>query len=215
MKLHKSLLLFGASALLLAACGEEDTGAEIDNSQDDTEIVDDVEADEPEEVEEEVNFGSRSNPVPLGETVTQDFEFFEMEGEEFLEFEGNRSITISNVARGEEVYNYLMDANPFNEEAPEGMEWVMVDVEYTLNESDTEDYPLNVSADFLVIDSTGSEVSQDSTWPTYADGDEFGYVELYSGGVASGKYIFYAPVNDETLLKFDDWNNPAIFFDLK
>jgi hypothetical protein len=213
MKLHKSLLLFGASILLLAACGDEDTGAEVEDAQDDTEIVEDAEADEPEEAEneKEVNAGSRSNPISLGETVTQDFEFFT----EDADYNGNRSITLSNVMRGEEVYNYLMEANPYNEEAPEGMEWIMVDVEYILNEADTEDESVYVMPEFVVIASDGSEVSQDENYATLNDGEEFGYVELYSGGSANGKYAFFAPTDDEVLLKFDDWNNPAIFFNLK
>lgn len=207
MKLHKSLLLFGASVLFLTACGEEDTGIEIEESQDDTEVVEDVDANE---TEESTDIGTRSNPVPLGNTATQEFEFFT----EDADYSGNRSITISNVMRGEEAYNYLMDANPYNEEAPEGMEWVMVDVEYVLNEADTEDEPVYVMPEFIIVASDGSEVSQDEAYPTLNDGEEFGYVELYSGGTADGKFAFFAPTDDEVLLKFDDWNNPAIFFSL-
>lgn len=54
-----------------------------------------------------------------------------------------------------------MEANQFNEEAPEGMEWTMIDVEYTINEADTEDEARYVTPDFVIIDSSGSEVAQD------------------------------------------------------
>lgn len=176
--------------------------------------VEEVEAEEEktlEESEEETtNSGSRSNPVALGETITQDIEFLSEESSH----SGNRSITLSNVSRGEEVYNYLMEANQFNERAPEGMEWVMLDVEYTLNEADTEDEAVYVTPDFSVVASDGSEISQSEAYATLDSGEEFGYVELYSGGQASGKYAFFAPIGDEVLLKFDDWIAPSIFFSL-
>lgn len=154
--------------------------------------------------------GKRTNPVPLGSTATQDFEFFS----EDSDYNGNRSITLSNLVRGEEAYNYIMDANQFNEEAPEGMEWIIIDVEYLLNEADTEEESVYIMPEFTVVASDGSEISQTENYATLNDGEEFGYVELYSGGTASGKYAFYGPTDDEILLKFDDWNNPAIFFSL-
>lgn len=54
MKLHKSLLLFGASALLLAACGDEveSTGEEATEEPEVAEVVDDVEADETTETDD-------------------------------------------------------------------------------------------------------------------------------------------------------------------
>ena len=67
MKLHKSLLMFGASALLLAACAG-DTGEEpTEEVTDDTEVVEDVEADESEEVVEEPV--ANSTEIVLGQPI--------------------------------------------------------------------------------------------------------------------------------------------------
>lgn len=204
----KFLTLFFASALLLSACSDTQ-GSDVvveDNGDEETEIIEEVEA------EEEVNEskpGSRSNPVELGQTATQDFIMHVSEDS----YEANRSITITDLVRGEEVYNYLIDENEYNEEAPEGMEWAMVDVEYTLNESETEDESDYVFPDFKVIDSAGSEIPQDEVFPTLNSG-EFGYVEIYSGGTASGKYVFYAPQDESVLLKYDDMLNKPLFFNL-
>lgn len=204
-------LLFASSFLLISCASEENEltveDAEIENVEE-TEQVE-----EPEEEKTESIVGSRSNPVPINKKVSQDFEFYshdDMESDE--EYKGNRSITLSNFFRGEEVYNYLMEANQFNEEAPEDMEWAMIDVEYTINEAETEDESQFVSPEFVIIDSSGSEVAQDEVYPTLDNGDEFGYVELYSGGTADGKYVFYVPENEEILIKYDDWNAKAIFF---
>lgn len=216
MKLHKKLLLFGASALLLAACGNDsgDTVVEKNDDEPDTEEVSDADNDEVEEEGNDSKPGSRSNPVSLGDTATQDFIFYSEDHDE--EFEGNRSITLSDFKRGEEVYDYLMDANPYNEEAPEGMEWASVDVEYKFNEANTDDESNYVMPDFVVIDSEGSQVSQDEVYPTLDDGDEFGYSEIYAGGNTKGKFVFYIPEeDDDVLLKYDDYLGKSIFFNLK
>ncbi len=203
-------LLF-ASSLLLGACAAEENDLTIEDV--DVEEIEEVE-EEREEKESESVEGSRSNPVPIEKKVSQDFEFFSHDDIESNEqYAGNRSIILSNFIRGEEVYDYLMEANQFNEEAPEGMEWAMIDVEYTINEADTEDEAQYVTPDFVIIDSSGSEVAQDKVYATLDGGDEFGYVELYSGGTAEGKYVFYTPVDDEILIKFDDWSAKPIFFD--
>lgn len=46
-------------------------------------------------------------------------------------------------------------------------------------------------SDFTIIDSSGSEMAQDKAHANLDNGDEFGYVELYSGGRATGKYPLY------------------------
>lgn len=52
MKLHKSLLLFGASILLLTACGDSEEGPKETSAEDaDTEIVEDAEVEEEENTE--------------------------------------------------------------------------------------------------------------------------------------------------------------------
>lgn len=201
-------LLF-ASSLLLGACAEED-GLTIEDKDEEIEEVQDESTQETESIE-----GSRSNPVPIDKKVSQNFEFFGHDNDSMDEkYEGNRSITLTNFVRGDEVYDYLMAANEFNEEAPEGMEWAMIEVKYTINEAETEDEAQYVTPDFVIVDSSGSEVTQDKVYPTLEGGDEFGYVELYSGGTAEGKYVFYVPENDEILIKFDDWNAKPIFFNL-
>ena len=203
-----------ASSLLLTACGSEDNELTIEDvDSEETEQVAEKEEEEEKEEPESVE-GSRSSPVPIDKKVSQDFEFYSHDDIESDEkYDANRSITLSNFIRGEEVYNYLMEANQFNEEAPDSMEWAMIDVEYTLNEAETEDESHYIMPEFIIIDSTGSEVAQNKVYPTLDGGDEFGHVELYAGGTASGKYVFYAPEDDEILIKFDDWNAKPIFFD--
>ncbi|MEK2534855.1 hypothetical protein WN873_04625 [Tetragenococcus halophilus] len=207
------LSLLFATSLLLASCGGDKSDLTVEDAETkETEKVEETEKETEEEKTESIE-GSRSNPVPIDKKVSQDFEFYNHDDDSSDEsYEGNRSITLSNFTRGEEVYNYLMEANQFNEEAPEGMEWAIIDVEYILNEAESEDVAQYVMPEFSIIDSNGSEVAQNKVYPSLDRGNEYGHVELYSGGTAKGKYAFYVPVDDDILIKYDDWNAKAIFF---
>lgn len=207
----KHLMLLSSFGILLAACGQDTTGGVSVTENEDVSSSEQTSEAASSKTTSEV--GKRSNPVALGDTATQDFIFYTENSDE--ELEGNRSITLSNVVKGDKTFEYLKDANEYNEEAPEGMEWVMVDVDYVLNHASTEDDPVYVTPEFTIIGSDGSQISQDSVYPTLADGDEFGYADVYSGGSAKGKYAFYAPKDDDFLVEYNDGSNNGIFFNLK
>lgn len=159
--------------------------------------------------EETTELGKRSNPVPLGETITFSTNYY-TDAEDKIP--ASVSMVLSNVIRGDDAYNFLMEANQFNEAAPEGYEWIIFDVSLKLDEGSVDD-PYRVSNTFNVIDSSGSEVTQ-SGYASFANGEEFGWVDIYEGGKATGKTAVIAPVGDTSLVEFSDWNT-NIFFALE
>jgi len=222
----KQLLLAGSTLMVLGACSTREvqestpTPEEEVEEVDETEVVEegaeteentDVEAEE-EEAEEEPptsDVGKRSNPVPVGESVTYTEVYYGEDWEE--EYEAEYEVRITDIVRGEEALTILKEENQFNEPAPEGMEWAIITLEGTLHAGD-EDVPYTVVPWFSVVDSTGSEVPQDD----YAtlDGNEYGYVDLFPGGTTEGRIAHYMPVDDESLLFLDDMMGSGIYFSL-
>lgn len=210
MKLKNAVLLAG-SLITLVACGADTVDNKEEVVVDNTEEVETLEESKVEEEasEKESEYGKRSNPVPVGEWASIEESLYDDE-ENVLDAVLNLRIT--DVVRGEEAFGILKSENQFNEEAPEGHEWVIVSLEAKLVEG-SEDVPFNVYPWFSIIDSTGSEVSQDD-WGTL-DGDEYGYVDLFEGGETSGRYVFYTLKEDDTLLSYEQFFEGSTYFSLK
>lgn len=216
MKKKLLILLLAATVITLPACiarpsASKSSGVTVSEKEEEEDDEDDAkekEKEEPKKKESEV--GKRSNPVPLGQVATFSSNYYDEEGEEI---EAVLAVSVSNIQRGEEVYNYIMEANQFNEAAPEGYEWMSFDVSLKVVEG-SEDDPYYASESFKVISSSGSEVDQQSTYASLPSGEEFGYVDLYEGGEVKGKVAKIVPVGDDVLLQFDDWN-ASVFFAIK
>ena len=210
MKLKNAVLLAG-SLIALVSCGADTVDNKEEVVVDDIEEVETVEESEVEEEtsEKESEYGKRSNPVPVGEWVSIEENLYD---DEDNVLDAVLDLRITDVVRGEEAFGILKNENQFNEEAPEGHEWVIISLEAKLVEGD-EDIPFTVVPWFSIIDSTGSEVSQDD-WGTL-DGDEYGSVDLFEGGETSGRYVFYTLEGDDTLLSYEQFLNGSTYFSLK
>ncbi|MBT2732043.1 hypothetical protein [Carnobacterium sp. ISL-102] len=206
MKKIKYITLLGLSSLLLVACGESsDVTVESSNSDSTTAEV----SSEAKSSEETSVPGKRSNPVSIGESASWDVLYSDAD---YVQLEGTVTTTISNLVRGEEAFNYLMEANEFNEAAPEGYEWIIFDMSLVLDEG-SEDDPFNTSTILITpISSDGSEVAQ-SAYATFEDGTDFGWKDLYKGGKDSGKVGLIIPQGDETLIEISDMNT-SVFYKL-
>lgn len=206
----KYTTLICISSLLLVACGtpSDVTVESTDTSSIKTETVSSESA--VESSEKISTPGKRSNPVSIGETATWDVVYYD---DESNPLDGTVKTTISNVVRGEEAFNYLKNANEYNEPTPEGYEWAIFDVSLTLVEGSEDDSFNTANISITPIASDGSEVSQ-SDYATFEDGTAFGWKDLYSGGNDSGKFGVIVPEDDETLLEVSDMNT-RIFYKLK
>lgn len=197
----KKLLLVGLSAIALAACGS--TSEQESAPSEASASTDEVSSETSEQDNSTSELGKRSNPVPFGETGTVETTAFD---DESNTVEGTLDITLSNLVRGEEAYNQLVEWNEFNAEAPEGQEWVIFDADVVYN-SDNADVPYLISG-FVAVDSTGAEVQQNE----YAfTPNEIVATEIYAGGETTGSYAIVAPTGEDILLKYTDGMTDAFF----
>ncbi len=200
--------LLATTTILLMSCGSKTAEVTTEKAETQQEQSSpsgkDGEASQKESV-----VGKRSNPVKLGESATFDTEYYDENSETI---KSNVTMSISNVIRGEEAYNYLLNANQFNEPAPEGSEWILFDVSYKMNTGSLDD-PMFVSPSMTPIASSGEEVPQD-TYGTLNDGESFGDKDLYEGGTSTGKIAKLVPIGDNTLIQYDDWTK-KVFFSLQ
>lgn len=211
MNKFKRLILLGGTLTLLTACAEEPAEQSEVPTEEETEVVEEVEAEKVEVEEtpvEESDVGKRSNPVPVGEWIAIEETYYSEDDEQL---DALLNVRITDVIRGEEALNVLMEENQFNEPAPEGHEWVIINIEAELLEG-SEDDPYTIVPWFSVMDSTGSQVSQDDYGTL--DGDEYGHVDLFPGGTTSGRYAFYTVEGDETLLTYEKFLDGSIYFNI-
>ena len=110
------------------------------------------------------------------------------------------NLTLNKVTRGEEAYNLIKSYNQFNEPAPEGFEFALLDftLTATIEDPNIADY---VSPSLTVISSDGSEIDQDSVVLE----NEFGSKNIYDGGTVNGHLEVLVPVGDDNVVvKYED-----------
>lgn len=209
----KNIAFLGLSGLVLGACSAETDADTTPNAEEQSSVVVTSESEkvtESKKADTGSAVGKRSNPAPLNEPQEMEVRYYDNDSEGI---DGKVMITVSNVMRGEEAYNQLIEENEFNDAAPEGHEWVIFDVKMTLEEGSMDD-PFNTSMISITpISSDGSEVPQ-NTYATFADGTDFGWKDIYEGGTDSGKVGKIIPINDETTIEISDMQN-SIFFTLQ
>lgn len=196
--MKKLLVLLGVGIIsigMLTACGN--TGEKTIKENDSTEEVVPKETAQKNETPE---VGTRTNPVKVGETLI-------VEGATVTDLDdwdkqtvGDFNLTLNKVTRGEEAYNLIMSYNQFNDPAPEGYEYALLD--FTLTGSiENPDIAEYVSPSLTVISSDGSEVEQGSVVVE----NEFGNKEMYDGGTVTGHLDVIVPVGDtDIVVKYED-----------
>lgn len=143
---------------------------------------------EPEEEETDASgpAGTREDPLPFGSTIQND----------------DWTITLSNF--NADANAEVADANMFNEEPTDGMQWIVLEVSATYSGEDagntlelTFDY---VTADGNVVDEFGASGLE----------PEFdGFAELYTGATAAGKIGFLVPDTVDGMVRV----TPSLFGD--
>ena len=131
--------------------------------------------------------GTRENPYPLGTLISS--------------AEWDVVVNSVNLSANQEV----ADANMFNEPAPEGQQYAVVNVSVTYKGEDSS-YPMFVNIDYVTA--TGEVIS---TWDSFAVAPEptFGGNELYAGGSATGNLAFAIPSSADGVLRV----TPGLFAD--
>lgn len=207
MKKRRILLVLLSLLLvfLLLACEDDNSDQASNESNDTVEAGEDLSSEEPADT-----IGKRSNPVPIGEWIEFEDTYYESL-ESFDGIDGKFKLRITEVERGDEALDKLIEENQFNEPAPDDNEWVIAHFEIEMLDGD-EDAPYTLVPFVSVMSSSGNEISQDD-WATL-DGNEFGHVDLFPGGEHSGRLTMYVPEGDESLLVYEYGFDSAIYFSI-
>ena len=203
--MKKMMLMWSVFLLfVLAACGDID---EKNNREVTPKNEDSAEAEkevEKEEVKEKA-VGTRSNPLPFGETITVKENIYD---DSFNAYESFLEITLLETIRGAEAWTIIEKENMYNEPAADGFEYVLVKVRGFLKESATDDdslYFSNMSFNFV---SNDGEVYE---WVSAVVPNELSK-ELYNGGTGEGYIANQVKVGDDFKVSYDSSEGSPVFF---
>jgi hypothetical protein len=206
----KVMMIWSALLLLvLAACGDIDEK----NSREVTpknEVAAEAQVEAGEEVvEEEVivekPVGTRSNPLPFGETITVKENIYD---DTYNAYESYLEITLLESIRGQEAWAIIEKENMFNEPATDGFEYVLIKVKGYLKESKTDDdslYFSNMNFNFV---SNEGEVYE---WASVVVPNELSK-ELYNGGTGEGFIATQVKIGDDFKVSYDSSEGSPVFF---
>lgn len=201
----RNALLAVLSIFVLSACGNASTSS-ADATSESSETAS-VESNASKETTKAVAKGNRTNPYKVGETARLEFEF---QGNDGDSYPAVLDLTLSNPLRGEEAYNYLVSVTDGNKPAPEGYEWLVVDVTGTLVEGD-ENMPLKQSARLSSVSASGAETPE----APYFLESHYGYSELYEGGTTTGPIVTLVPTAEPFTLQLTLQSSERVFFALE
>jgi len=209
--MRKIVLIWSVLLLLvLTACGDIDEKNnrevtpvnEVDAAE--TEVVEEVKEEKEEEVVEKA-VGTRSNPLPFGETITVKENIYD---DSFNSYESALEITLLELVRGEAAWKVIETENMFNEPADEGFEYVLIKVKGFLKESETDDdslYFSNMNFNFV---SNEGEVYD---WGSVVIPNELSK-ELYNGGTSEGFIVNQVKIGDDFKVSYDSSEGSPVFF---
>lgn len=193
--------------LVLTACGDID-------EKNDREVTpkNEAGAEAEKEVEKEVvkekAVGTRSNPLPFGETITVKENIYD---DSFNAYESFLEITLLESIRGAEAWTIIEQENMFNEPAADGFEYVLIKVKGFLKESTTDDDSLYFSNMGFNFVSNDGEVYE---WVSAVVPNELSK-ELYNGGTGEGYIANQVKVGDDFKVSYDSSEGSPVFFFVK
>jgi len=204
--MRKVMLTWSALLLLvLAACGDIDEK----NSREVTPKNEEGAEAEKEVAEKEVikekPVGTRSNPLPFGETITVKENIYD---DSYNAYESYLEITLLESIRGEEAWAIILKENMYNEPAADGFEYVLMKVKGFLKESETEDdslYFSNMNFNFV---SNEGEVYEHASVVVPNELSK----ELYSGGTGEGFIANQVKIGDDFKVSYDSSEGSPVFF---
>jgi len=206
----KKIMLIGSAILLLvlAACGDIDEKNSREVTPKNEAAAQEVVEKEAEEVVVEKPIGTRSNPLPVGETITVKENIYD---DSSNAYESLLEVTLLETIRGDAAWAIIEKENMYNEPAVEGFEYVLIKVKGFLKESKTEDdslYFSNMSFNFV---SNEGEVYE---WASAVVPNELSK-ELYNGGSGEGFIAGQVKIEDDFKVSYDSSEGSPVFFYVK
>jgi len=207
--MKKIMLIVSALLLLiLAACGDIDEKNSREVTPKNEAAAKEVVEKEAEEIVVEKPIGTRSNPLPFGETITVKENIYD---DSYNAYESLLEITLLETIRGDAAWAIIEKENMYNEPAAEGFEYVLIKVKGFLKESKTDDdslYFSNMSFNFV---SNEGEVYE---WVSAVVPNELSK-ELYNGGAGEGFIANQVKIGDDFKVSYDSSEGSPVFFYVK
>lgn len=196
-----------ATLLMLAGCGDIDE--KNDRKVSTASVSEEDGAEETDkEIEKEKSVGTRSNPLPFGDTITVKENIYD---DSFNAYPSSLELTLLEVIRGEEAWSIIETENPYNEPAVEGYEYVLVKVKGFLKDSETDDDSLFFSSFNFNFVSDEGEVYElvSAVIPNELQ------KELFSGGTGEGYIYNQVKIDDDFKISYDSSEGSPVFFLVK
>ena len=204
--MKKIMLIVSALLLLvLAACGDIDEKNSREVTPKNEAAAEEVVEKEAEEVVVEKPIGTRSNPLPFGETITVKENIYD---DSSNAYESLLEVTLLETIRGDAAWAIIEKENMYNEPAAEGFEYVLVKAKGLLKESETNDdslYFSNMNFNFV---SNEGEVYE---WVSAVVPNELSK-ELYNGGAGEGFIANQVKIGDDFKVSYDSSEGSPVFF---
>lgn len=217
-KLLVGLLVVFALMVMVVGCdgevtpvensGEEqdmENGGESGDANDSEQAAGEEESDDSDEDVEGTD-NSRTNPAGIGDR-------FIVDKDDWLVGKVTYEIEMIDVISGDEAWQIIKDANMFNDEPDEGMEYILAEFEVTVVETE-EDEAFDTWMGISWSAVSGDGVEYDDF--VVVSGINKLEADLYEGATASGYQAFMVRVDDETpVAAHDRRSNTQIWFDLR
>jgi len=191
--------------MVLAACGDIDEKNDREVTPKNEEGAEAEKEVAEKEVIKEKPVGTRSNPLPFGETITVKENIYD---DSYNAYESYLEITLLESIRGEEAWAIILKENMYNEPAADGFEYVLMKVKGFLKESETEDdslYFSNMNFNFV---SNEGEVYEHASVVVPNELSK----ELYSGGTGEGFIANQVKIGDDFKVSYDSSEGSPVFF---
>ncbi|HWJ80049.1 MAG TPA: hypothetical protein VNR61_18450 [Niallia sp.] len=197
------IILIVLIIILVMAFGDDDDKVTTKNKSEKTEQTTD-------ESKKETKVGTRSNPIKLNEVATINTTTVD---DDFNNYDTTIDLSVENVVRGNEAQSQLKKMNEFNEDAPEGYEWVLVKAKVKVVDSETEDHPFTIDGImyFKFVSESGDVYSGDIVGTTEPD---FSF-EMYKGNEKEGYIAGLVKKGEKANLEYDPMVSSSVFFALQ
>jgi cell division protein FtsL len=149
-------------------------------------------------------YGTRKAPAGIGD-------IFEVKRDDWLSGLTTIEIEMTEVVSGEEAWNLVKSGNQFNDEPPEGKEYILAKFKITVLDAEEEPFELN-HAYFSAISGEGIEytdfVSVSGLEPDLS-------ADIYIGATHEGWTYYLVNIDDDPLTVFDRKYDSEIWFKLR
>ena len=189
--------------LFMTGCGD---GSDKHDRAVKEESAEEVEQVAEAEEKKEDHVGTRSNPLPVGQTIEATVHLY---NDDFDRFNGSLDLSLEDVVRGADAWARIQEENPFNDEPAEGMEYALVRFHATWTEAETDNDPYDLATyDFHAVTADGKKLDS----PMIVTPDTLD-TERYSGGSHKGYVALQVPVDEPFYVTFEGTEGSPIFFE--